>query len=73
MTADTFKVRILASLGGTGQPCYSLAKNEERVSAHIARMFDWGMGEIIVSIVTAGSDASASRSRTLDLLAKLSA
>lgn len=47
--------------------------NEEQVSAHIARMFDWGMGEVIVSIVTAGSDPAASRARTLDLLTKLSA
>jgi alkanesulfonate monooxygenase SsuD/methylene tetrahydromethanopterin reductase-like flavin-dependent oxidoreductase (luciferase family) len=47
--------------------------NEEQVSQHIARMFEWGMGEVIVSIVTAGSDANASRARTLDLLTKLSA
>ena len=46
--------------------------DEERVSGHIARMFDMGMGEVIVSIVTAGGDADASRARTLDLLAKLS-
>ena len=46
--------------------------NEEQVSAHIARLFDMGMGELIVSVVTAGEDEGTSRGRALDLLAKLS-
>jgi alkanesulfonate monooxygenase SsuD/methylene tetrahydromethanopterin reductase-like flavin-dependent oxidoreductase (luciferase family) len=45
---------------------------EERVAERINELFDWGISEIIVSIVTAGGDAAASRARTLDLLTELS-
>lgn len=46
--------------------------NEEQVSQRIAELFDWGMGELIVHVVTAGADAAGSRARTLDLITKLS-
>jgi F420-dependent oxidoreductase-like protein len=46
--------------------------DEARVSERIAELFDWGMSEILVSIITAGEDRAASRKRTLDLLATLS-
>jgi F420-dependent oxidoreductase-like protein len=45
---------------------------EDRVTARINELFDWGISEIIVSIVTAGGDAAASRARTLDHLTELS-
>ncbi|MDE2835942.1 MAG: LLM class flavin-dependent oxidoreductase [Chloroflexota bacterium] len=48
-----------------------LSGNEERVAGRIAELFDFGASEIIVSIVAAGSDAAASRERTLALLADL--
>jgi hypothetical protein len=47
--------------------------NEEQVTQRIAELFDWGMGELIVHVVTAGADPAASRTRTLDLIARLSA
>ena len=47
--------------------------NEERVSRRIDELFDWGMSELSVSIVTAGPDPAASRARALDLLTTLSA
>jgi len=47
--------------------------NEEQVTARIAELFDWGMGELIIHILTAGGDPAASRARTLDLITKLSA
>jgi len=47
--------------------------NEEQVSQRIAELFDWGMGELIVHVVTAGADTASSRARTLDLITKLSA
>ena len=46
--------------------------NEDQVASRIAELFDWGMGELIVHIVTAGTDPVASRTRTLDLITKLS-
>jgi F420-dependent oxidoreductase-like protein len=46
--------------------------NEEQVTQRIAELFDWGMGELIVHVVTAGADPAASRTRTLDLIARLS-
>ena len=48
-----------------------LSGGEERVRARIAGMFELGAGEIIVSVVTAGEDAAASRERTLSLLAEV--
>ena len=46
-----------------------LSGDEERVRERIAGMFELGAGEIIVSVVTAGEDAAASRERTPSLLA----
>jgi len=46
--------------------------NEEQVASRIAELFDWGMGELIIHIVTAGADVAGSRLRTLDLITKLS-
>ena len=49
-----------------------LSGTEERVAERIAELFGLGISEIIVSVVTAGSNAAASRTRTLDLLSSLS-
>ena len=49
-----------------------LSGTEERVAERIAELFGLGISEIIVSVVTAGSNAVASRTRTLDLLSSLS-
>ncbi len=48
-----------------------LSGGEEQVRERVAGMFELGASEIIVSIVTAGQDADASRERTLALLASL--
>ncbi len=48
-----------------------LSGSEERVRERIAGMFELGADEIIVSVVTAGEDAAASRERTLSLLAEV--
>jgi alkanesulfonate monooxygenase SsuD/methylene tetrahydromethanopterin reductase-like flavin-dependent oxidoreductase (luciferase family) len=45
---------------------------EDREQARIEELLDWGMGEIIAHIVTAGGDAAASRERSLALIEKLS-
>ncbi len=47
--------------------------NEEQVTARIAELIEWGMGELIIHIVTAGADTAGSRARTLDLITELSA
>ena len=50
-----------------------LSGGEERVRERIAALFDdVGAAEIIVSVVTAGGDAAASRERTLALLGDVS-
>jgi alkanesulfonate monooxygenase SsuD/methylene tetrahydromethanopterin reductase-like flavin-dependent oxidoreductase (luciferase family) len=46
--------------------------NEGQVTSRINELFDWGISEIIVSVVTVGNDTAASRERTLGLLASLS-
>lgn len=46
--------------------------SEDQVAEHIYRMFDWGMGELICHVITAGPDAVASRERSLQLLGRLS-
>ena len=45
--------------------------NEDQVTSRINELFDWGISEIIATLVTVG-DAAASRERTLALLASLS-
>jgi F420-dependent oxidoreductase-like protein len=47
--------------------------NEEQVAARLAERFEWGMGELIAHVVAAGSDTDASRERSLELLASLTA
>ncbi len=49
-----------------------LSGSEERVRERIEELFEFGAGEIIVSVVTAGDDDAASRERTLALLSALS-
>ena len=48
-----------------------LSGDEEHVRERIAGMFELGADEIIVSVVTAGDDAAASRERTLSLLTEV--
>ncbi len=48
-----------------------LSGNEERVRERIQGMFGLGADELIVSVVTAGGDAEASRERTLKLLSSI--
>ena len=50
-----------------------LSGSEERVRERIAELFAYGASEIIVSIIAAGPDASASRERTLALLSDVAA
>lgn len=45
--------------------------NEDQVRSRIEELFDWGVGEVLAHVVTAGGDAAASRERSLALLATL--
>jgi F420-dependent oxidoreductase-like protein len=45
--------------------------SENQVAKRLDAMFDWGAGEILVSVVPAGPDKEASRERTLRFLAEL--
>lgn len=49
-----------------------VAGDEEAVATRLREMLEWGMGELLVSVVTAGPDAARSRERTLSLLGALS-
>ncbi len=46
--------------------------SEDKVSARINELFDWGISEIIATVVTVGDDSAASRDRTLALLSSQS-
>ena len=48
-----------------------VAGDEEAVATRIRELFDWGIAEVLVSVVTAGSDAARSRERTLSLVSSL--
>lgn len=46
--------------------------SEAQVQERIEELLDWGIGEILAHVITAGGDAPASRERSLALLSKLS-
>ena len=48
-----------------------LSGNEEEVGVRLLELFGWGIGEVIVHIITVGDDQQASWDRALDLLAGL--
>ena len=50
-----------------------LSGDEGRVGDRLREVFDWGVGEVIAHIVTAGADAGASWRRTASLLAEATA
>ena len=43
--------------------------DEAKVADRLQAMFDWGAGELLASVVTAGNDKEASRERTLRFIA----
>ena len=49
-----------------------LSGDEKRVTRGLHELFTWRVSEVMVTVLTAGSDPDASRQRTLGLLAKLS-
>jgi len=49
-----------------------LSGSEETVAGRLRELFDWESGEVLVSVVTAGSDHRASWERTVRLLAEVS-
>ena len=49
---------------------FSLA-GKLQVAKRLDAMFDWGAGEVLVSVVPAGPDKEASRERTLRFLAEM--
>ena len=46
-----------------------LSGDEETVAGRLRELFDWGATEILAHPITAGSDASASMDRSLNLIA----
>lgn len=48
-----------------------VAGDEEAVATRIRELFSWGIAEVLVSVVTAGTDAEHSRERALSLVASL--
>ena len=48
-----------------------LTGGEETVALRLRELFDWGAGELLVTVVTAGPDAAASWDRTVRLLAQV--
>ncbi|MDE2940592.1 MAG: LLM class flavin-dependent oxidoreductase [Chloroflexota bacterium] len=46
-----------------------LSGDEETVAGRLRELFDWGATEVLAHPITAGSDASASMERTLNLIA----
>ena len=49
-----------------------LSGSEDTVAGRLNELFDWGSGEILVSVVTAGEDQAASWDRTVALLVEVS-
>ena len=49
-----------------------VAGPEDQVAARLSEFFEWGAGEILVSVVTVGPDHSTSWDRTIALVASLS-
>ena len=47
--------------------------DEGQVASRLRELFDWGVGEIIAHVIPVGEDRTASRERTLTLLADTSA
>ncbi|MFQ5933967.1 MAG: hypothetical protein ACE5KI_04930, partial [Dehalococcoidia bacterium] len=48
-----------------------LSGGEETVTKRLLQLFDWGAGEVLVSVVAAGPDREASWERTVSLLAQV--
>ena len=53
------------------QEAVLISGDEETVAAGLRRLFDWGSGEVLVSVVTAGSDPEASWRRTVNTLVQV--
>ena len=47
--------------------------DEGQAGSRLRELFDWGVGEIIAHVIPVGEDRTASRERTLTLLADTSA
>ena len=45
--------------------------DEATVASGLRRLFDWGAGEVLVSVITAGADATASWRRTVETLVQV--
>ena len=50
-----------------------ISGDEEAVAARLDEMFDWGVSEVLATVVPAGDNAKASTERTMRVLAKVSA
>ena len=53
------------------QEAVLISGDEGTVAAGLRRLFDWGSGEVLVSVVTAGSDPEASWRRTVNTLVQV--